>query len=128
LIAVGVPSAYVLWIVFVGTFSAHELTVAAVATILAVLEMCAIDIQYPARFSPSLAELFSIWRLPWFLVSGTWTVLKLAITDMMGTTKAESLFLIVPFHAGGKDGPRAVAQRRALPVRWHRAASTPQSR
>jgi hypothetical protein len=117
LIALGIPSSYLLWIVFVGTFSAHELMLGMVATILTVVGICVIDVQYPARFSPKIAELMSIWRLPWYLASGTWAVLKLATTDLLRTETAESLFLIVPFNAGAKEGPRAVA-RRVLAVTY----------
>ncbi len=111
LIALSLPGSYVLWIMFVGTFSTHELMVGVVATVLAVVGMCVIDVQYPARFSPKLAELLSLWRLPWYLVSGTFSVLKIAMTDLVRTDKAESLFLIVPFNAGAKEGARAVARR-----------------
>lgn len=117
LIALSLPASYGLWIVFVGTFSLHELLVGMVAAVLAVVGMCVIDVQYPARFSPKLAELLSIWRLPWYLISGTWEVLKVAVTDLIGIRRAESLFLVVPFNAGAKDGPRAVA-RRALAVAY----------
>ena len=117
LIALSLPGAYGLWMVFVGTFSAHELMVGIAATLLAVIGMCVIDVQYPARFSPSMAELLSIWRLPWEVVSGTWTVLKLAAADLVGAEKAESLFLVVPFEAGAKEGPRSVA-RRVLAVTY----------
>ena len=95
----------------------HELLVGIVATVLAVLGMCVIDVQYPARFAPSIAELLSLWRLPWYLLSGTWEVLKVAATDLTGAEKAESLFRVVHFDAGSKEGPRAVA-RRVLAVTY----------
>lgn len=117
LIAISLTVSYVLWILFVGTLSAHELIVGILATLLAVGGTCVVDVQYPARFSPSVAELLSIWRLPWYLVSGTWRVLTIALNDFLGIRKAQSLFLLVPFRAGDKTNPRAVA-RRVLAVTY----------
>lgn len=111
LIVFSMPASYVLWIVFVGTFSLHELALGIVATILVVAGMVVIDVQYPARFAPSVGELLSVWRLPWYLVAGTWKVLMIAARDLAGVDKAESLFLLVPFKAGGRESPRAVARR-----------------
>ena len=86
--------------------------------------MCVIDVEYPARFSPSLGELLSLWRLPWYLVSGTWEVLKVAAADFLGIDKADSLFRVVEFEAGSKDGSRSVA-RRVLAVTY--TTMTPES-
>lgn len=51
------PLFYLFWILFVGTFSLHELAIGIFAALLAVVGLTAIDFSYPARFSPTLAEL-----------------------------------------------------------------------
>ncbi|HZP22985.1 MAG TPA: hypothetical protein VFB04_06035 [Terriglobales bacterium] len=76
-----------------------------------------IDVQYPSRFVPSLGELLSFWRLPWYLLSGTWEIMKVAVTDLLGTDPAESLFRVSLFAAEKKDDERAVA-RRVLAVTY----------
>ena len=88
-----------------------------IATLLATAGTAVIDLQYPSRFAPSLGELLSWWRLPWYLLSGTWEIMKVAITDLLGTDPAESLFRVSPFAAGKKNDERAVA-RRVLAVTY----------
>jgi multisubunit Na+/H+ antiporter MnhE subunit len=108
-IAIALPLFYVFWLVFVGTFSAHELEIGIVATMLATAGTVVIDVQYPSRFVPSVGELLSVWRLPWYLLSGTVQILMVALRDLFGTP-APSLFRVVRFHAGARD-ERAVARR-----------------
>jgi uncharacterized membrane protein YhaH (DUF805 family) len=54
---VSLPLFYLFWIVFVGTFSSHELIVGIVAAFLAVMGLMVVSLRYPARFSPRLADL-----------------------------------------------------------------------
>ena len=108
---IAVPVYYVFWMVFVGTFSGHELEVGIIAALLAVAGTAVIDVQYPSRFAPSIRELLACWRLPWYLVSGTWEILKIAALDLFGVRRAQSLFLAVPFNTGGLKNERAVARR-----------------
>lgn len=120
-ITLGVPASYLLWLIFIGTFALHELLIGAVATVLAIAGLCLINVHYPARFAPSVGELLSLWRLPWYLVSGTWEIMKVGAMDWMGLERAKSLFRVAPFNAGKKDDPTAVA-RRVLAVTYTTAA------
>jgi len=108
---IALPAFFVFWMVFVGTFSAHELEIGIIATLLAGAAVAVIDVQYPSRFIPSIAELLSVWRLPWYLLSDTWVVLLIAGKDLVGAERAPSLFRVVDFDAGNKDDSRAVARR-----------------
>lgn len=111
------PAFYLLWTVFVGTFSLHELMVGIIATFLATLGLLVVTVQYPPRFSPGISDLLACWRLPWYLLSGTWEVLMVAARDSIGGKRAQSLFRVSPFRAGAKQNPRATA-RRALAVAY----------
>jgi hypothetical protein len=110
-----VPAFYLLWLVFVGTLSLHELLVGAIAALLAGLGLLVVTLQYPPRFSPDMSDLLACWRLPWYLLSGTWEVLIVAARDCLGGKRAQSLFRVSPFRAGTRHNPRATA-RRALAV------------
>jgi multisubunit Na+/H+ antiporter MnhE subunit len=114
LIGLSVPFFYLLWIVFVGTFSLHELLVGIIATFLATLGLLVVIVQYPPRFSPGISDLLACWRLPWYLLSGTWEVLYVAARDSIGGKRAQSLFRVSPFEADGHN-PRTTA-RCALAV------------
>ena len=113
--SLGFLSFYLCWIVFVGTFSLHELLIGVLGALLATAGLSIINRHYPARFHPRLTELLSLWRLPGYLVSDTWKILALRDKDLRSIQTANSLFLVVPFRAGKKDDPRATA-RRALAV------------
>jgi multisubunit Na+/H+ antiporter MnhE subunit len=118
------PVYYVFWLVFVGTFSAHELEAGIIATLLAGAGTAVIDVQYPSRFAPSLSEVLSFWRLPAYWISGTCSILKVAALDFAGAKRAKSLFITVPFAAGKLHNEHDVA-RRVLAVTY--TTTTPDS-
>jgi len=123
MIAIALPVACLFWIVLVGTFSAHELEVGILATLLAATGTAAIELQYPSHFTPSLRELLACWRLPGYLLAGTWEIMKIAAADLLGIRHAESWFRALPFAAGKKNDERAVA-RRVLAVTYSTATPT----
>jgi multisubunit Na+/H+ antiporter MnhE subunit len=116
MIAIAMPVFYLFWLIFVGSFSAHELEIGIIAAVLAVAGTTIIEVQYPSCFAPNVGELLAVWRLPWYLITGTWQIWKVAMLDVLGTP-AKSLFRLVPFDAGDKDDERAVA-RRVLAVAY----------
>lgn len=120
-LAVALPVLYLFWIVFVGTFSLHELLIGIVGAVLAATGLLVIRLQYPERFSPTFLELLSLWRLPWYLLSGTWEIVVVATKDLLGIKRAQSLFRIVQFDAGAPDDAHATA-RRALAALYTTAA------
>jgi multisubunit Na+/H+ antiporter MnhE subunit len=109
--AASLPIFYLFWIVFVGTFSFHELLIGVIGALLASTGLFVIDYCYPARFSPRFVDLLSLWRVPWYLVAGTCNIFAVAAKDLVGAGRAKSLFRMLPFDAGKKDDPHAVARR-----------------
>lgn len=110
-LGVSLPVFYFFWIIFVGTFALHELLLGAIGAALATTGLAIIDFYYPVRFSPSLRELLSLWRIPGSLVAGTWKVTAIAANDVLGIRRANSLFSVVRFDAGEKTDPHATARR-----------------
>lgn len=110
-LGVTLPASYIFWLVFVGTFSLHELLIGIIATIFTAVGMAAVTLNYPVPFSPTLADLFSCWRLPWYLLSGTWKVLAVAAKDLLGVQRAKSLFRVVRYEPDTKKSPRRSARR-----------------
>ncbi len=105
------PAFYGLWLLFVGTFSLHELLIGIIAAVLASIGMGVVTLYYQNPFSPAASDLFAAWRLPWYVLSDTWVVLTVAAKDLIGTHRAESLFLVVPFEAGSTRDARMTARR-----------------
>jgi len=102
---------YVLWIVFVGTFSSHELLIGIIGAALATAGLMIVNIQYPACFSPTMRQLLLIWRIPGYLFVDTWGIVAVAAKDLLGIDPAKSLFRVVPFATGAKDDACDVARR-----------------
>lgn len=107
------PVFYGTWLLFVGSFSLHELLIGIIAAVLASAGMVVVKIFYQTPFSPDASDLLALWRLPWYLLSDTFVVLTVAAKDLLGTERADSLFRVVPFQAGRTKNPRMTA-RRAL--------------
>ena len=117
LIGLSLPIFYVFWILFTGTFALHELLIGIVGTLLTTTGLLVVNLQYEARFSPSLLDLITLWRIPWYLLSGTWEIVMVATKDLLGIKPAKSLFRIASFDAGDERDPRATA-RRVLAVTY----------
>jgi len=101
-----------MWLLFVGTFSLHELLIGIVAAVLAAIGMVVVTIHYQTPFSPGPSDLLAVWRVPWYVLSDTWVVLTVAAKDLIGSHRAESLFRVVQFERSGNDA--RVSARRAL--------------
>lgn len=111
LVSLSVVTFYLFWIVFSGSFATHELLIGTIGAALATSGMVVINLQYPARFAPTASNLLTIWRLPWYVLSGTWEIAVVAAKDLIGIKPAKSLLRIARFDAGDKDDPRANARR-----------------
>jgi multisubunit Na+/H+ antiporter MnhE subunit len=105
------PLFYLFWLVFVGTFAFHELLLGIMGAVLAGVGFSVIDFYYPARFSPKLREIVSLWPVPWYFVLGTWQITAVAAKDLFGIEKAKSVFRILKFNTGKKDNPHDDARR-----------------
>jgi multisubunit Na+/H+ antiporter MnhE subunit len=112
---------YVFWLIFVGTFASHELLIGIIGAALATVGLAVVVAYDPSRFSPTMIGLLSLWRLPWYLISGTWEITVVAAKDLLGIQRAKSLFRVVDFKAGDKEDPHATA-RRVLAVTYTTAA------
>lgn len=111
--AIWLPASFLFWLIFAGSSSKHELMIGGIAAVLTTTGVLVVSLQYPARFSPTGGQLLSAWRLPWYLISGTWEVLLVAARDAFGGKRAQSLFRMVHFRAGKQTDPEDTA-RRAL--------------
>lgn len=111
------PFFFVFWMVFVGTFASHELEIGLLATAITGAGLFVIDIHYQSRFDASLSEILSLWRIPWYLLSGTWEIVLVALKDTLGIKPAHSIFRLAEFAAGSRDNDHDAA-RRTLAVAY----------
>lgn len=104
---------FLCWIIFVGTFSRWELLVGVGAALLGATAICVVEGNDDAHFRPTLRAWLTIWRLPWYLLSETGGILWVALRDLIGGKRAESLMRLAPFDVGGECDPQDTG-RRAL--------------
>ena len=117
LVLVSVLVFYIFWLLFSGALAIHELLIGIVGTAMATGGLIVVNLQYPALFSPTIANLTVLWRLPWYVITGTWEIILVATKDLLGIEPAKSVFRTARFNAGKKEEPQAVA-RRVLAVTY----------
>lgn len=109
------------WFVFVGKLGWNELIVGTAGSVLAATAADIVWAQHIAGFRDNAGWVLQMWRLPKYMVTGSWEIFSVLLRQISGGAPAESLVLSVPFDAGGDDD--ASAARRALAVAY--TTSTP---
>ena len=107
---------FVVWGIFVGKIAADEALFAAIGTTITLLATGVIVRQ---RLSPPRAEWRAVaqaWRLPKYIVVGTWEIVAVLAKQIFLRKPAESLFHSVPFDTGGDDDESSF--RRALAIAY----------
>jgi hypothetical protein len=102
---------FVFWIIFVATFSRAELLVGFFAALLGSIGICVVQHSDDSHFRPRLRHWLEFVRVPWYVVTGTWTLFWVTIKDVFGFRAAESLFRIATFDAGDACDPVDTGRR-----------------
>jgi hypothetical protein len=61
--------------IFAAAASSHELILGIMASVLTVLLTSFAWRRMQTQFSPTLSQLLTVWRLPWYIVSETWELI-----------------------------------------------------
>jgi multisubunit Na+/H+ antiporter MnhE subunit len=107
---------FVLMLLYVGKIALDEVLFAALGS---VATATASKIVLEAHIAPVAAQWRSvaqIWRLPKYVVTGTWEIMAVLARQIFLRKPADSLFHAVPFEAGGDDDESAF--RRALAIAY----------
>lgn len=105
-----------LMLLYVGKIAADELIVAAAGS---AVVATASRVVLATQIAPLAAEwraVAQIWRLPKYLVTGTWEVLAVLARQIFLREPAESLYHAVSFDVGADDEQSAM--RRALAIAY----------
>ena len=105
------PVLFVLWLIFVGSFSWQELLVGVGASLLGGVAICVLQRADPSHFRPRLGDVLQIGYVPWMLLQGTHEIMVVSLRDLFGGRKAASLFRVVTFEAGEVCEPHDTARR-----------------
>lgn len=104
---------FLLWALFTSGFKAQESLLGVLAAIVSALVYQLIRVKSGRIFEPSLRDVLEAWRLPWYLLSGSWEIIVVLVQDFFGLEKAGSFYRSVSFRVGDSRDPSQIA-RRAL--------------
>jgi multisubunit Na+/H+ antiporter MnhE subunit len=109
-------ASFVLMLLYAGKIAADELIVAALGSVVTATASRIVLATHIAPLAAQWRAVAQIWRLPKYVVTGTWEVLAVLARQMFLRRPAESLFHAVPFDVGADDDESAM--RRALAVAY----------
>ncbi len=104
-----------LWILFVAGVKPEEMIVGAICVLLTSAFTWYIGCRITVDIRFRIEDLVQIWRMPAYLITGTWEILSVLALDIFSIPPAESLFRAAPFEQN--EGPIAVS-RRVLAVTY----------
>jgi multisubunit Na+/H+ antiporter MnhE subunit len=109
------------WFLFVGKIEWAELLVGTAGAAIAASTAQLVWAQHIAAFRDHAGWVLEMWRLPKYMITGSWEIFEVLFKQLFAGKRAESLLLAVPYEATGEDD--ASAARRALAVTY--TTSTP---
>ena len=105
---------YGVYLLFASTLSKPELFAGTVAAAISTVAAGTFGLIGTVKFRPRIGDLFQAWRIPWYMIEGTYEILKALASQLFTRKGADSLVRAVRFEMGGDD-PQSIA-RRALAV------------
>lgn len=105
-----------LYLLYVAQINTQELCFGCGAAAVATIAMAVFQSVGIVEFFPTPKYLLEAWRIPWYMVEGTWEILQAQATQIFTRDGAQSILFAVGFEIGGED-PRSCA-RRALAVTY----------
>ena len=109
-------SSFALMMLYVGKIAADEVLSAAIASVITAMASKVVLERHIAPLRTQWRHFAQVWRVPKYVVTGTWEICSVLAGDIFGRSRAESLICAVPFDSGGDDDESAF--RRALAVAW----------
>jgi multisubunit Na+/H+ antiporter MnhE subunit len=109
------------WFLFVGRLGTDELWGAIPGSLLAALATFIVFEQHVVGFSDRAGHLLEAWRLPGYMVTGSYEIFRVLLRQLLGGKPAQSLLLAVPYDALADDPGDAA--KRALAIAY--TTSTP---
>lgn len=98
------------WILFVGGAHPHEMTVGALSIAAVAYFLSTVERHAKLHLRFTVHDLVSCWRIPWYLLSGTYEISRLLFKDILGINRAHSYYRVTEFKTDRKD-PLMVGRR-----------------
>ena len=87
------------WILFVASIHLHEMIVGAMSASAAATFLFVVRRSEKLVLSFTLQDLATCWRIPWYLLSGTYEITALLFKDLFGISKTGSYYRVSAFKA-----------------------------
>jgi hypothetical protein len=102
---------FLLWALLTSGFKAQESLMGAFAALAGSLVYLLLRLKTGFTFQPRICELLEAWRLPWYLLTGSWMITQVLFLDLFGMRKAGSFYRATAFDSGNEQPARQVARR-----------------
>jgi multisubunit Na+/H+ antiporter MnhE subunit len=105
-----------LWLLFVGKFTWHELLVGIGAAALSTFVLWLVTIRSAVKFAPTLPWIRQIWRVPWLMGRDCWLLVRHLLAQLCLGKEHGGTFRVLRFPGGADDAPSTA--RRVLAVTY----------
>jgi hypothetical protein len=98
------------WILLVAGLRRDEMIVGALSVVTAGIFLYIVYRAERRRLQLELRDLAACWRIPWYIVSGSWEIIWILVKDLFGIKRANSFYRVSGFRTS-KDDALLVARR-----------------
>ncbi len=98
------------WILLVAGLKRDEMIVGGLSVLASVLFLQLVYRAEDQRLDIRLNDLIQAWRIPWYILTGSWEITLILLKDLTGIKRASSFYRVSGFKTG-KYGPLLVARR-----------------
>jgi hypothetical protein len=104
-----------LWLAFAGQVDKYEVTGALVGSLLATGAVGFVHWARPVHGVPLFRDILKVWRVPWEVVQGMWTICVAMTRKLLRGEEGEAVVTCyAPAGGGNREGARHDAARRML--------------
>ncbi len=116
LLIVAVVLLAALWLGMTASLEWQELLLGCASVALTATFLVVVYCEELQRYDLRAADVLSLWRAPWYIVSSSWEIVAVLFYDLSGVERAPSLYRVCGFRTSKAD-PLLVT-RRALAIAY----------
>ena len=94
---------YGLWVLFIGTWAAHELLVGLVLVAAATAFGCFVGRSSKLEATFRWVDVKQAWRVPWYAVADSWAITEVLLRDVLGGQRAEGAYRVCGYAGSDRD-------------------------
>ena len=124
----------VLWLGLTSSVQYQELLIGVLSISLTTLFLCSVYREELQRYDLRAADVLTIWRVPWYVISSLWEIVAVLFLDLVGIERAPSLYRVCGFRSSKDDpvlvtpgSPRYGLHKRRRPTSSSSASITPRA-